>query len=34
MAGISSIAGAANFIVTIINMQCLGMTNSKLPLFV
>jgi cytochrome c oxidase subunit 1 len=33
IAGISSIAGAVNFIVTIINMQCLGMTNSKLPLF-
>ena len=33
LAGISSIGGAINFIVTIINMQCLGMTNSKLPLF-
>ena len=34
IAGISSIAGSINFIVTIINMQCLGMTNSRLPLFV
>ncbi len=33
IAGISSIAGAVNFIVTTVNMQCLGMVNSKLPLF-
>ena len=34
IAGISSIGGSINFIVTIINMQCNGMTNSQLPLFV
>ena len=34
LAGISSIAGAVNFIVTINNMRCLGMSSSKLPLFV
>merc|ERR1712100_275647 len=34
LAGISSILGAANFITTIFNMRCNGMTMFKLPLFV
>ena len=34
VAGISSIAGAINFIVTIYNMRCRGMDMFKLPLFV
>jgi len=33
IAGISSIAGAINFIVTIVNMRCRGMLWSRLPLF-
>ena len=33
VAGISSIAGAVNFIVTIINMRCRGMYLELLPLF-
>jgi cytochrome c oxidase subunit 1 len=33
VAGISSIAGAVNFIVTIINMRCRGMNLELLPLF-
>lgn len=34
VAGVSSIAGAINFIVTISNMRCRGMILSRLPLFV
>ncbi len=34
IAGVSSIAGAINFIVTIYNMRCRGMLFSRLPLFV
>jgi cytochrome c oxidase subunit 1 len=34
LAGVSSIAGAINFIVTIYNMRCRGMTFNRLPLFV
>jgi cytochrome c oxidase subunit I len=34
LAGASSVAGAINFIVTIFNMRCRGMTMHRLPLFV
>merc|ERR1711970_329788 len=34
LAGVSSIAGAINFIVTIVNMRCLGLTPELTPLFV
>lgn len=34
IAGISSIAGAINFIVTIVNMRARGMTWKRLPLYV
>jgi len=34
IAGISSIGGAINFIATIVNMRCGGMTWLRLPLFV
>jgi len=34
LAGVSSIAGAINFIVTIMNMRCRGMIMNRLPLFV
>jgi cytochrome c oxidase subunit 1 len=34
LAGVSSIAGAINFIVTIFNMRCRGMLMNRLPLFV
>ena len=34
IAGISSIGGSINFIVTILNMRCLGMDMAKMPLFV
>jgi heme/copper-type cytochrome/quinol oxidase subunit 1 len=34
LAGFSSIAGAINLIVTIINMRARGMLMSRLPLFV
>jgi heme/copper-type cytochrome/quinol oxidase subunit 1 len=34
LAGASSIAGAINFIVTILNMRCRGMVMNRLPLFV
>lgn len=34
LAGVSSIAGAINFIVTIFNMRCRGMTMNRVPLFV
>lgn len=33
LAGISSILGALNFITTIMNMRCLGITMNRLPLF-
>jgi cytochrome c oxidase subunit 1 len=34
LAGISSIMGAINFLTTIINMRCRGLTMHRLPLFV
>jgi len=34
LAGVSSIAGAINFIVTIYNMRCRGLLFSRVPLFV
>jgi heme/copper-type cytochrome/quinol oxidase subunit 1 len=34
MAGLSSILGAMNFIVTTANMRCRGMYMHRLPLFV
>jgi len=34
ISGVSSIAGAINFIVTIFNMRCRGMLMNRLPLFV
>jgi len=34
LAGISSILGALNFITTIFNMRCPGMTLHKMPLFI
>jgi cytochrome c oxidase subunit 1 len=34
LTSISSLLGAINFITTIFNMRTLGMTMSKLPLFV
>jgi len=33
IAGASSIAGAINFIVTILNMRARGLTMARLPLF-
>jgi len=34
LSGLGSILGSINFLVTIINMRCYGMTYSRLPLFV
>jgi cytochrome c oxidase subunit 1 len=34
MAGVSSLAGALNFIVTVVNMRAKGLSFNRLPLFV